>query len=436
MKPSRYNHFFPYSDAQSIAYNARSNSLALIEKENLEAYNDFCEHGKKLPSELADNLKKGFFVIEDFVDELESLQFTMLQSRYNTQYLGLTLAPTNDCNFACTYCYEKNSLSSKYMSQEVQDKIVEMLESRKKVISHFSVAWYGGEPLMAFDVVESLSKRLIEICNENDITYSAFMISNGYLLSRDILLKLPELEIKSMQITIDGTEEVHNRNRPLIDGSKTFDTIIKNLINNYDVIPKISLRINVDKSNVDAGRDIYQLLKENSILEKITPYYGMIHNMEDREDDGCLRTCDFAEISYDFANKSSDKSQHNIVQYPSLKSNYCGADRLGGYLIDAEGYLYKCWHDLGVPDKRIGSLVKKDYHPINNTYFEYMLFDPTLKEPCKDCNLLPVCMGGCPSMRLTGNVERCTNHKYVLEKCLLNATASIKAKRETAKSNS
>jgi uncharacterized protein len=435
MKPSRYNHFFPYSDTQSIAYNAYSNSLALIDNDKLEAYNNFCEHGKELSPELTEDLKKGFFIIEDFADELESLQFNMLQSRYNTQYLGLTLAPTNDCNFACTYCYEKNALSSKYMTQEVQDKIVEMLESRKKAISYFSVAWYGGEPLMAFEIVESLSKRFIEICKENDITYSAFMISNGYLLSHDILIKLPELEIKSMQITIDGNEDVHNRNRPLVDGGKTYDTIMKNLINNYDIIPKISLRINVDKSNVDAGRDIYQLLKENSMLEKVTPYYGMIHNMEDSEDEGCLRTCDFAEISYDFANELTDKSQHNIVQYPSLKSNYCGADRLSGYLIDAEGYVYKCWHDLGVPNKRIGSLVE-DFRHINNTYFEYMLFDPTLKEPCKDCNLLPVCMGGCPSMRLTGDIDRCTNHKYVLEKCLLNATASIKAKREADKSNS
>jgi len=85
------------------------------------------------------DLKKGRFLIDDFVDELDILRFRMLQSRYNTDYLGLTIVPTNDCNFRCEYCYQKDVFKDNHMTQEVQDKLAELLKSRIKAILSFHV---------------------------------------------------------------------------------------------------------------------------------------------------------------------------------------------------------------------------------------------------------------------------------------------------------
>jgi len=266
MKISRYNHFFPYSETNSIAYNALTNSLALITKPNLEAYNAYCNDGKPMPDELVTDLKKGMFLLEDHVDELDTLRYNMLRARYNTDSLSLTIAPTNDCNFRCVYCYEKDAISSKYMSQEVQDKLVELLESRKGLISSFGVSWYGGEPLMAFDVVESLSKRFMEVCEASNIRYSANMITNGYLLNHEILSRIQDLNISSIQVTIDGLPEVHNQNRPLVGGGETFDTILNNLKDGYDLLPPIALRINIDKNNIPAGEKIWTIYIWEQVL--------------------------------------------------------------------------------------------------------------------------------------------------------------------------
>jgi len=59
-----------------------------------------------------------------------------------------------------------------------------------------------------------------------------------------------------------------------------------------------------------------------------------------------------------------------------------------------------------------------------------MLSDPTMASPCKDCNVLPVCMGGCPYKRLNGNDDICSSHKFILEKCLQNAIEPFKKARE------
>jgi len=429
MKPSRYNHFFPYSETQSVAYNAFTNSLALIDQPNLQAYKEFCNNDVPLPEELSAALKKGAFLVDDFIDELDLLRFRMLQGRYTTDHLGLTIAPTSDCNFRCVYCYEKDVLSNQYMSQEVEDKILDMLNKRKKLISSFFVTWYGGEPLMAFDTVERLSKKFIEICEENEISYSSHMITNGYLLTRDILERIAHLKIKNLQITIDGLPEIHNKNRPLVGGGDTFDTIMNNLKNGYDLLPQVSLRINIDKDNMSAGEDVYKFLDENNMLEKVIPYHGKTSNItKTYEASKCLNHCDFSEHSYDFDLATTARHGGAVVQYPNLKSSFCGADTLYSYTIDAEGGLYKCWSDIGVKERQVGHLVEEGFGLASDLLYKYMLFDPTVDEHCKDCDVLPICMGSCPYVRLADDTDNCTRHKYILEKCMVNAVGTLKAK--------
>ena len=57
-----------------------------------------------------EDLKHGGYILRDDIDELELISLNLLQSRYSTSGLGLTIAPTSDCNFRCIYCYEKESL--------------------------------------------------------------------------------------------------------------------------------------------------------------------------------------------------------------------------------------------------------------------------------------------------------------------------------------
>lgn len=107
MKLSNYNFFYNTDDNLVIAYNSRTNALAKIEKENY----DFLQNSKDgilhfEDKKIEEDLKKGGFILEDNINELELLKLTRLQGQYNSSSLGLTLAPTLGCNFNCVYCYE------------------------------------------------------------------------------------------------------------------------------------------------------------------------------------------------------------------------------------------------------------------------------------------------------------------------------------------
>lgn len=281
----------------------------------------------------------------------------MLKNRFSTSAFGLTIAVTSDCNLRCIYCYEKDVISPGKMTKEVQEKIVEALRNQAKTLSSFSVTWYGGEPLLAIDVIENLSKEFIEICKDNNITYGAGIITNGYLLTRDVLELLNKYNITFIQVTIDGMPEVHNKRRPLANGEGTFETIMKNLEENYDLLPRTSLRINVDKNNLDTGTDIYKYLLEKNILEKVKPYYGKTSNDNNNYiDSECLSTCDYAKADFQLLMQVS-QNKNAFIRYPDYKTNFCGADFVNSAVVGSDGRLYKCWSDIGIDKKCIGNVL-------------------------------------------------------------------------------
>ena len=147
-------------------------------------------------------------------------------------------------NFRCIYCYEKDSLTPCKMSEETEGNIVNLLKHQIGKIKHFSVTWYGGEPLLGLDSLQRLSKEFIKICDENQIAYSAGIVTNGYLLTLETYNILKECRVTGMQITIDGDEETHNQRRPLAGGQPTYQKIMSNL----EALPYPS-EMNISKSD-------------------------------------------------------------------------------------------------------------------------------------------------------------------------------------------
>ena len=416
MKPSRYNFFFPYEsdDSKLIAYNSFSNAMALVDKDKHQIFVDFCDNGKPInDDEFVLQLKKGRFLVEDKCNELDLIRLKMLKSRFNTRTLNLTIAPTADCNFRCPYCFEKDVLKPEYMTPEIEDALVSLVESHAKTVASLSVAWYGGEPLMHFEPIKRLSKKFMELCAANGVYYEARMITNGYLLTKEICELLNELKIATIQITLDGSQEIHDTRRPYVDGSGTFETIIGNIITCKDVLPKTNLRINVDKDNIESSKEVIKATQDAGLEGKVRPYLGMIMSSDKESSTGCFEPCGFAEKDFEFHRKVNANIGAPMRQYPKHLSNYCAADSVNSLVVAADGKLYKCWIDIGDSSKSFANLTDKTVMD-ESTYLQYMLFDPTTEDGCRDCKVLPICMGGCPHVR---NLEKntCSRYKFVLD---------------------
>ena len=419
-KNSKYNFAFPCDTGkvgEQVLYNARTTSLSILDKQHADVFNDFCKNETQISDkEFEQQLFKCGCIVPENVDEKQLLQLRLYQTRFNSDHLTLTIAPTMNCNFRCVYCFEANNLSNnKVMDESVQQAIIELARGKMKTIQALHIVWYGGEPLLAMDVIEKLSTELIKMAEENNVTYDALMISNGYFLTKDVAQKLSKYKVNSIQVTIDGPKHIHDKRRILAGGQGTFDKLISNLKESCGELQSISLRINTDKDNQEEVDDVVNLLKENG-LESIYCYLGFVRNTDVYSLDRCFNMETYGKVQFDFAIKHGFSP---LIDYPINRANFCSADFYFNYSIDPDGYLYNCWNDVGNKDARVGSLFDEERANFNLEYFmKYILFDATVDSQCAECKLLPVCMGGCPYRRIN-NDEHCTEKKYIIEEYLL-----------------
>lgn len=209
MKVSQYNSIydFPSNPSQKLMFNAKSLALALVDCSKVEQYENYCQTHEEIPDEaFLNDLKTGGFLIDDSIDEKAILKYEQLCSRYSRSHLSLVIAATSNCNFRCVYCYERSVLRASTMSEATQEAIVKFVESEAPHLESFTVTWYGGEPLLALDIIESLSLKFIDICKKNDIAYGATIVTNGYLLNCAVVEKLNTLYVNQYAKTLNPSD--------------------------------------------------------------------------------------------------------------------------------------------------------------------------------------------------------------------------------------
>ena len=142
--------------------------------------------------------------------------------------LNLTILPTEQCNFRCFYCYESFKLGK--MNKETTEAILKLVQTRASSLKVLNIGWFGGEPLMAKDIVVYLSNRFKELSEEFNFEYFSSMTTNGYYLDSNLFDTLVKNGISSYQITLDGDKKRHNKTRILSNREGTFDKIWENLL--------------------------------------------------------------------------------------------------------------------------------------------------------------------------------------------------------------
>lgn len=425
MKVSKYNEFIKHDD-RTLAFNAMTCALAEVDSDFFEILNRVKNNDNiDLSSDLVKNMQYGGYIVNDQYNEIEALKFRSYASKFNTSGLGLTIAPTLACNFACPYCYEVPQAG--IMPEEVQDSIIKFIQQKSKTITRLSVSWYGGEPLLGFDVIKSLSNRILKICDDNGISYDAFMISNCYLITDEIAEGLAKLKISGVQVTIDGPSYIHNARRKLKHGhDDTYSKIINNVKKLLSVGITPHIRVNVDKTNSDCVEELLDDLKSNG-LQKCVVNFGHVNAYTEacsNIESNCLSVEEYAFETLHYQDLLVERgfSADNYPNYPGIKGNYCCADAINSFVIDPNGYLYKCWNDIGNLERAVGNLCQPESISSKEEAIlqSYMLWSPFEHQKCLECSILPICMGGCPYNGMINNgVPECEKWKFNIKEALL-----------------
>ena len=239
-------------------------------------------------------------------NEIERIYVENKVARFSGNSMSLTIAPTMACNFRCPYCYEQGK-ECITMNAETVKKLKEFIGGLKEKYNRIGITWYGGEPLLAMDIIEEVMSELYQHYDREHVTVSA--VTNGYLLTEDVVEKLKKWDIKGLQITIDGPPEIHNKRRRLPSGEDTFFVILNNMKKALEIFPELNIvvRINVDKTNIHGVDGIVSYLKEYTLLEKIQLYLAPVTDINGScAHTPCFQTREFAIEEYEFMKRHQE----------------------------------------------------------------------------------------------------------------------------------
>lgn len=395
-KCSKYNITDNDDKGSTIIYNTYSGIIKRVTPDIISMLED--ESFSNIGEEEFKELKEDGFIIEKSVDEDELINELRYKYVESPDSLLLYLLPTEQCNFRCVYCYEK--FPNIWMSRETQDSIIEYVKNNINKYRFIRVEWFGGEPLLALDIIEYISERLIKICQENRVLYYAVMTTNAYLLDIDVFRRLKKCRVTSYQITVDGSKEVHDSQRMLVGGGGTYEQIMKNLIeikNNIKTrVLDVTLRVNVSKKLLENIYNVIDSLNEKLLIDtrfklKLVPVgdYGgdKVHEIEDQ-----ICCMDDLKDAINYCKELGiDMSEY---QYGlSIGGNVCYASRDNSWVIGADGKIYKCTVILYNDENHIGDVRANGIFDINKSKLNKWIQRSSIhNEKCESCTQKPICL--------------------------------------------
>lgn len=342
---------------------------------------------------------------------LLALRYARLARHFETGTLGLTICPTLACNFRCPYCFEHSQAENGVMSSETVERLLGFIAGFTDA-RRLAVAWYGGEPTLAWEAVRALTARFRDL----DIVYeNAGLVTNGYLLDAEKSAQLNELSISSVQITLDGPAELHDQRRRLAAGGPTYARIMENIaaLLASDYTGKCVIRVNVDSANRESFGELRGALLERFHDPRLSVYAGRVHADPDHPygPDSCLAADAWAEYTLSLYGESGLLPTRGF--YPSPAVGGCVANAHQGFVVGPAGELYKCWEDVGLPALAIGNVHADEPVTAPGLRAHYALgTDPDEEPACRACHVLPICTGGCPNKRLRTLQFGESGHEY------------------------
>ena len=426
MKSSAYNMFVPCKKGYA-AFNTLTGSVLFVDAEMKE----ILETGQfeSLDKNHLEALKQVGFIIDYNLDEKQVLSYKLKSLIYSQQNASFSVLPTYACNLACPYCYEgSGELRKGTMTEEMVTQVINGIKTYcvNTGVLNLGLTLYGGEPLLHKKASLQLTETLGEWAKTQGINYNCNMITNGTLLTENVLSEF-EPYLKMIQVTLDGPQHYHDTRRIMKNGEGTYESIMGAVQTARDNNILVMVRIQVAKDNIDTLDTLFQDLADR----------GM-HN------DQGIRAYTFPlmEINEVCSSYASLCSEEEAKMLPGLwrkartygldlfskpvqifVSPYCSFAAKNSFLVDALGDVYKCVSVVGDKSYRVACMTDQGIQDVTPELYAFMVRDPTAIEKCQSCTLLPLCGGGCAyrALQKHGSYQDgdCTLHKGLEEEKLL-----------------
>ncbi|MBQ5734712.1 MAG: thioether cross-link-forming SCIFF peptide maturase, partial [Lachnospiraceae bacterium] len=373
------------------------------------------EDVKEAYSEIEELKNEGLLFTEDiyepYIEDVTKKRQTVVKA--------LCLHIAHDCNLACKYCFaEEGEYHGRraLMSFEVGKKALDFLVANSGSRRNLEVDFFGGEPLMNFDVVKQLVEygRSIEEANNKKFRFT--LTTNGVLLNDDII-EFANKEMSNVVLSVDGRKEIHDMMRPTRNHKgSSYDIIMpkfkkvaesRNQMNYY-------VRGTFTHNNLDFSKDVLHLAdlgyKQISV-EPVVAENSESYAIKEEDIPQILEQYDI--IAKELIKRKKEGKGFNFFHFMiDLEGGPCVAKRLSGcgsgteYLaVTPWGDFYPCHQFVGQEEFLLGNVdegIKRtdltDKFKCCNVYS---------KKECKDCFAKFYCSGGCAAnaYNFTGDIN-------------------------------
>ena len=267
--------------------------------------------------------------------------------------LGLTILPTEKCNFRCVYCYE--TFPNTRLSDELTSAIKELIRARSGDLRSLSIRWFGGEPLLERNRIFDISYFSKTLCDSNNCAFCSSVTTNGFLLDEILFEQLVSSGVDRFQITLDGMETEHNKTRQTNNKVGSFRTIMRNLLSmrnsNSQFHTKIRLHVHADNilstcALIDRISDDFRDDSRFSVIIENIKTYGIEH-------DPRIRQASSQDVD---VVRSHLATRFGISASARTEISCCYASLPNHFVIRANGAIQKCTIALYDERNNVGTL--------------------------------------------------------------------------------
>jgi uncharacterized protein len=404
-----------------------------------------------------DLLWENGFLVESREADRRALDQYLDEVKSDTSELNVTLLTTLQCNFACDYCFQgdhgdyneradRMSMDTAGLAVRWMTRELDRVRPEKLVLTFF-----GGEPLLNLPVMFEVAERMSAATRERRVPIFVNIITNGLLLTPDIVDRMLPIGLNGIKITLDGDRDTHNRMRPLRGGQGTFDRIVEN-VRRVAGRCRISIGGNFDESSVDSYPALLEFLKQQDFADRLAKVFfkpivraegvaakGVIPLIpiaaKDKLNGTCMTSVGAgAGAACDSCNVLDDKltflrQETRRLGFPThdgVHNGPCHVHKQHAHTIGPDGSLYPCPGFTGQLALSTGHIARAQEPWRDNARQKFDRLAPW--KACGDCAFLPVCAGGCvaASYSQLGDMNLPTCHKRSFESAVV-ALAEVTA---------
>ena len=353
---------------------------------------------------------------------------------------ALCLHIAHDCNLACKYCFaEEGEYHGRraLMDYETGKQALDFLIANSGLRRNLEVDFFGGEPLMNWEVVKQLVAYGREQEKIHDKHFRFTLTTNGVLLN-DEVMEFANKEMDNVVLSIDGRKEVHDNMRPFRKGAGSYDLIVpkfQKLAESRNQ-ERYYVRGTFTHHNLDFSKDVLHLadlgfkqISVEPVVAQDTDDYAL------REEDLPTLFAEYDALAAEMVRRKKEGNDFNFFHFMiDLEGGPCVAKRLSGCGSGTEYLAVTPWGDLYPCHQFVGNekfLMGNVWDGVTATEIrdEFKCCNVYAKEKCRNCFAKFYCSGGCAanSYNFHGKITDAYDVGCALEKKRVECAIMIKA---------